>query len=158
MNSLYNNRTAALTGLVEDFLRGHHCSEMVFVKLGQYYDESFDPRLMRLATGFGGGIAEAADVCGALVGGVMLIGHLYGRTSLNEDQRGVLAVLPYLPGPIPGGTRRNQLLPTSRGANSNPTNHQKCAEVVKKAADILLDILPAPGSGGPKRKTDQSIP
>ncbi len=145
MNPLYDNREALLDSLVDDYLRGHHCSEMIFTKLGQYYDESFDPRLMRLATGFGGGIAEAADVCGAVVGGVMLIGYLYGRSGLDEDQSACWRYSRTFRDRFHrelGGTTCYHF---TRG-EFNPANHRKCAEVVRKAAEILLDILPVPGS------------
>jgi C_GCAxxG_C_C family probable redox protein len=149
MNSLYGNREAALTSLNDDFLRGHHCSEMIFVKLGQYYDESFDPRLMRLATGFGGGIAEAADVCGAVVGGVMLIGHLYGRTGLHDDQQDCWRYAPQFRDRFEQELGGTSCYHFTQG-EFNPANHRKCADVVKTAAEILLDILPPPK---PKRSS-----
>jgi C_GCAxxG_C_C family probable redox protein len=129
--------------MVEDFLQGHHCSEMIFAKLGQYYDPEFDPKLMRLATGFGGGIAESADVCGALAGGVMLIGYLYGRAGLDESQDKCWRYC---------RTYRERFLAELGGTTCfhftqgrfNPENHRKCAEVVRQAADILLNILPPP--------------
>jgi len=132
---------ALLRQIEDDFMTGHHCSEVVFAHVGRFCDPDFDPRLMRLATGFGGGIAEEADVCGALAGGVMLIGYLYGRTSLKEDQtrcwelsreyrRRFLEAL--------GGTSCHYF---TQG-RFNPENHRKCAEqVVLKAARILLDVL-----------------
>lgn len=143
LNPAHGNRDAVLRNLVDDFLRGHHCSEVVFVKLGQWYDETFDARLMRLATGFGGGIAESADVCGALVGGIMLIGHLYGRTALSESQKDCWRYSRLF---------RDRFLKELGGTSCfhftkgqfNPANHRKCADVVTKAAEILLDILPEP--------------
>ena len=71
---------------LEMLLAGHHCSEVILTTIGRRRVKGFDPALMRIATGFGGGIAEAADVCGALVGAIMVIGLLHGRTSLDEDQ------------------------------------------------------------------------
>jgi len=134
-------REALLRHIEEDYMAGHHCSEVIFTHLGRYYDPAFDPALMRLATGFGGGIAEEADVCGALVGGVMLIGYLYGRSSLKEDQTRCWE--------LSRAYRRRFL--EELGSTSceyftqgqfNPDNHRKCAEeVVLKAARILLDLL-----------------
>ena len=134
------DRELLLKGIEEDFLGGLHCSEVIFTHLGRCYDPEFDPRMMRLATGFGGGIAEEADVCGALVGGVMLIGHLYGRSSLKEDQTRCWE--------LSRAYRRRfkeELGDTScyyfTKGQFNPENHRKCAEVVLKAARILLDLL-----------------
>jgi len=47
---------------------------------------NLDPRLVRMATGFAGGVGESMqEMCGALSAGVMIIGALYGRNSLEED-------------------------------------------------------------------------
>jgi len=41
---------------------------------------NLDPRFVRMATGFAGGVGESKqEMCGALSAGVMLIGALYGR-------------------------------------------------------------------------------
>lgn len=127
-----------------DFMSGHHCSEVVFAHLGRYYDDDFDPKLMRLATGFGGGIAEEADACGALVGGVMLIGYLCGRSSLAEDQTRCWALsrayCRRFREELGGTTCRH----FTQGRFC-PENHRRCAdEVVLPAVCILLDILGTP--------------
>jgi len=143
MNELYGGRRATLQSMRGGFDKGYNCAEMVFTKLGRYYDPDFDADLMRLATGFGGGMGEAADVCGALVGGVMLIGYLYGRTSLAEDKEDCQRY-----------TRRfhDEFLRRCGGTSCahftqgefTPANQQKCANVVTQAAEILLDMLPEP--------------
>ncbi len=46
--------------------------------------QDFDEEWVRLANGFGGGIAEALDVYGTLVGTVMLIGALCGGCRGSE--------------------------------------------------------------------------
>jgi len=134
-------RESLLKQIEEDFMAGHHCSEVIFTHLGRYYDPEFDPRMMRLATGFGGGIAEEADVCGALIGGVMLIGYLYGRTFLDEDQSRCWEL---------ARTYRQRFLKELGGTTCfyftqgefNPENHRKCCyDVVLKAARILLNLL-----------------
>jgi C_GCAxxG_C_C family probable redox protein len=38
----------------------------------------------RIATGFGGGIGKQGEVCGAVSGGVMVIGLLRGRTQSDD--------------------------------------------------------------------------
>ena len=45
-----------------------------------------DPRIVRVTTGFAGGLGEIKqEMCGALSTGVMIIGALHGRNSLEED-------------------------------------------------------------------------
>ena len=154
------NRESVLKRIEQDFMAGHHCSEVIFMHLGRFHDPNFDPGLMKLATGFGGGIAEEADVCGALVGGVMLIGYLYGRTSLDEDQ-GLCWEL--------ASAYRRRFLKELGGTSCfyftqgqfNPENHRRCADkVVLEAARILLDILRPSrqsGEGSLKRQMGRSV-
>jgi C_GCAxxG_C_C family probable redox protein len=47
-----------------------------------------DPRLRRIVSLFGGGVGGThEELCGALSAGVMIIGALYGRSSLGEDEQ-----------------------------------------------------------------------
>ena len=39
-----------------------------------------------MATPFGGGVGRSEDICGALVGGVLAIGIVKGRTAPQEDR------------------------------------------------------------------------
>ena len=50
--------------------------------VGEYkLGADFDDRLMRIAAGFGGGVAGTHEyICGALSGGIILLGLLHGRT------------------------------------------------------------------------------
>jgi C_GCAxxG_C_C family probable redox protein len=50
------------------------------------WQPEFDEGLVRIANPFVGGIAGAGDLCGALAGGLMVIGYLFGRTSPEESQ------------------------------------------------------------------------
>jgi len=43
--------------------------------------------LPRMASGFGGGMAGAGGTCGALVGAVMAVGLLHGRSRPEDDRR-----------------------------------------------------------------------
>lgn len=40
--------------------------------------------ILKSATGFGGGIGNIGSTCGAFAGGVLILGILYGRTSLKH--------------------------------------------------------------------------
>jgi len=40
--------------------------------------------ILKSATGFGGGIGNMGSTCGAFIGGVLILGILYGRTSLKH--------------------------------------------------------------------------
>lgn len=46
----------------------------------------FPPEVLKAATGFGTGIGEARQLCGALAGAVMAIGLRQGRTDCREGR------------------------------------------------------------------------
>lgn len=144
-----SNSEPVLKHIEEDFMAGHHCSEVILTHIGRFYDPEFDPKLMKLATGFGGGIAQEADVCGALVGGVMLIGYLYGRSSLSEDQTRCWELSRTYRRRFKDELGHTSCYYFTRG-EFNPENHRKCAEVVLKAARILLEVL-----GGAKLRVER---
>ena len=95
----------------------------------------------RMATGFAGGVGDGRqEMCGALSGGLLVIGGLFGRTSLNEDDRPALAL----------ATRYRERFRLELGATQcarvweishAPGGVGSCALVVQRAAMILLELL-----------------
>ena len=67
---------------IGEYLRGAHCSEVIFKDVTKAWNHNFDESLVRVATPFGGGIAERGDACGALVGALMVIGYLFQMSIL----------------------------------------------------------------------------
>ncbi len=80
------NLEEVLKTSIEEYTAGIHCSEVIFKNVTTAWCPDFDESLVRIATPFGSGIADRGDVCGALVGGLMVIGYLFGRRSLAESQ------------------------------------------------------------------------
>jgi C_GCAxxG_C_C family probable redox protein len=65
---------------------GYHCSEAVLLAVGPRVVRDWHPACVRMSTGFAGGMGGSRqDVCGALAGGVMVIGALFGRSTLEDD-------------------------------------------------------------------------
>ena len=55
------------------FREGYSCSQSVFSALAQRWN--IDPEVsLRIAAGFGGGIARSARTCGCVTGAIMAIG------------------------------------------------------------------------------------
>jgi C_GCAxxG_C_C family probable redox protein len=109
---------------------------------------NLDPRIVRMATGFAGGVGESKqEMCGALSAGVMIIGALYGRNSLEEDDLPALDL----------ATRYRERFTAELGtACCGPLYEQvhapgglgSCSAVVERAARILLGLLVEQGSEG----------
>lgn len=65
---------------------GYHCSEAVLLAVAPRVVRDWNPACARLSTGFAGGVGGSRqEVCGALSGGVMVIGALFGRSTLQDD-------------------------------------------------------------------------
>lgn len=56
-----------------------YCSESVLHTLNEFLGWPFDRAVVRLAAGFPVGIGRSGCVCGAISGGVMALGMVYGR-------------------------------------------------------------------------------
>jgi C_GCAxxG_C_C family probable redox protein len=63
---------------LEKFLEGYDCAQSVFYA---YCDDlGFDKNIaLKMTSGFGGGMGGKGEVCGAVVGGIMVIGAKHGR-------------------------------------------------------------------------------
>jgi C_GCAxxG_C_C family probable redox protein len=63
---------------VEKFLAGYNCAQAVLYAFGDELRFDKDTAL-RLACGFGAGMARKQEVCGAISGGIITIGLKHGR-------------------------------------------------------------------------------
>jgi C_GCAxxG_C_C family probable redox protein len=73
---------AAAEAAARHFDAGHNCAEAVLRAFAEDRGE-FD--VVRLATGFGGGMGRDGDQCGALSGAVMVVGLWFGRQDAGDD-------------------------------------------------------------------------
>jgi C_GCAxxG_C_C family probable redox protein len=71
---------------VEKFKEGFNCAQSV---LYSYAEElHVDPDLaLRIANGFGGGMGRKQEVCGAVSGGILVLGLLHGRGMQDGKER-----------------------------------------------------------------------
>jgi len=68
---------------VKMFGEGFICSQAVFAAFAE--DLGLDIKMsLKIANGFGGGIARNQHICGAVSGAIMLIGLKYGKTELAD--------------------------------------------------------------------------
>ncbi|GAB6060180.1 C-GCAxxG-C-C family (seleno)protein [Desulfonatronum parangueonense] len=68
----------------EYFADGLYCAESVLLAMARSHGVQSE-LLPALATGFGSGLARTCGPCGALLGGVMALGMLRGRSSAQES-------------------------------------------------------------------------
>jgi len=75
-----------LTDIAETrFREGYSCSQAVFSALAEGWN--IDPNVsLRIAAGFGGGLARSAQTCGCVTGGIMALGLAQRGISPEENR------------------------------------------------------------------------
>lgn len=124
----------------EEYMRGGHCSEVIFKYVTAARSADFDQNLARIANPFGGGMADCGDTCGALIGGLMVIGYIYGRRNLSEDQ----TLSWQLSRAYHEGFRQEFGDTTCygiRGKVFNRETHIRCSRTVRRSIQLLWRIL-----------------
>ena len=80
-------RRSAKDAALDCFAQRYNCAESVLLGLIEYYNLDCECA-PRIASGFGGGVGQCGDLCGAVSGAVMAIGLIFGRDDLsNPDQK-----------------------------------------------------------------------
>lgn len=109
--------------------------------VGEHLLGKVDDQVRRMATGLGGGVGGTQqEMCGALSGGVLLIGALYGRTGAGEDDSQCMRLSSLYRERFArtmGATRCGNL----RSGRYGSSGTSPCATLVERAAYILLEML-----------------
>ena len=153
-----SDMSVSKAGLVEravkHLLAGYNCAQTTLLccqELMNMYQEE----VLKSATGFGGGIGNLSDICGAVAGGVMAISQKFGRVGLSEEEaerkeRTYQLAAEYLRTfqHAKGSPYCRDLLgvdisdPDTRKAYWTPENRRKCAEgPVAAGLTILFEIF-----------------
>jgi len=74
------------------FKEGFNCAEAIVKAFNELYNTPMDPNVVRMATGFGGGLGHAGCMCGALAGSAMILGVLKGRNDSSESRKPAYAL------------------------------------------------------------------
>lgn len=70
----------------KNFSKGYNCSECVLEAVLSSVETDLPEQVLKLATGFGGGVGLYGDSCGAITGAVMAVGAVHGRANLPEAE------------------------------------------------------------------------
>ncbi len=121
---------------------GLHCSEGLLFAVGERVLDPLPAELVRAGTGFGGGIGGTqVGYCGALIGALMLIGAVHGRTDAHApDEPAYRLSATYLEvfRETFGATHCDALLRLGYGSEQN-----SCSALVGRAARLLMGVLEA---------------
>jgi C_GCAxxG_C_C family probable redox protein len=67
------------------FIKGFNCCQAVLSTYGVDYGIERE-KALKLASGFGAGIAYMGDICGAVSGAIMVLGLKYGRSRVEDEK------------------------------------------------------------------------
>ncbi|MFW9865922.1 MAG: C-GCAxxG-C-C family protein [Candidatus Thorarchaeota archaeon] len=138
----------ALSSFNEDF----NCAQSVLSTFSSQYGLERDTAL-KLATGFGGGVARLGHICGAVSGATMVIGLKYGmginkNIEAKENTYKVIRDFTNKFQKLHGSILCRELLEcdinTIEGKNIYAQNEyfeKKCTQYVKTAVEILEQLL-----------------
>jgi C_GCAxxG_C_C family probable redox protein len=111
--------------------------------VGEYLFGPIDDQTRRMATGLGGGVGGTyQELCGALSGGVLLIGALYGRIRPDEDDSRCMTLVSRYRERFAqelGTTHCGDLRATGYGSDGK----WPCSVLVERATRVLLETLAA---------------
>ena len=138
---------------LEKFLAGYNCAQAVLFSFCDDLGLDRDTAL-KLATGFGAGMARKQEVCGAIAGGIIALGLKHGRgeghdQTLTETTyakaRELMSRFQSLHGSCTSHTLLNGCdLNTPEGQQSFKDNdliHKTCAPCVKTVVETVETIL-----------------
>ena len=134
------------------FLEGFSCAQAVFSAFAEAEGMDLETAL-RTSSSFGAGMARMGDACGALTGGMMVLGLKYGRTVADDTdakEKNYRLVHEFVEEFNNGfeNTMCRDLLgfdPDSPEASqrfeNEPELEKRCAGFVREASEILEKII-----------------
>lgn len=116
--------------------------------MGEHALADWNPKYVQLGTGLAGGLAGSRqEMCGALSGGVLLIGGLLGRQYPDEDDAQAYELAAQYRERFLIELGDTQCAPL-REAVEAPGGPGTCAPLVERATAVLLGLLALDGRDG----------
>jgi len=146
------------------FRDGLYCSEAILRAFNESHRLGLDPSAYTIATPFGAGMGAAKCSCGAVTGGLLVLGLARGRTGTDQSEEPAFTVAKELHDRF----RARYKVICCRGLTrrlpwGEPEHHQACQEYVRFAAAAVRDLLsdgPAwrdsTGAAGPGTDSDDA--
>lgn len=135
------------------FQNGYNCAEAISTAIVEWYGPVSAGFTPRVATAFGGGIGGTkCENCGALTGGLIALGWLFGRTEPGADKQDAYTFATEFRNKfldLFGSTQCKAILV----ALGQQENLLKCKRMTGAAAGILFDILANERQNNPKSES-----
>jgi C_GCAxxG_C_C family probable redox protein len=139
------NKTTLYETASRNYKAGFNCSESVFRAFCEQYGIDSSPEMLKIASGFGGGMAYKEGPCGAATGAVMAISLLAGRSEPTQDRKPIKELTHEFISQFNqkfGAISCGALNPHEPGS---PAQKENCHAITAEAAALLAAFIEAKG-------------
>jgi C_GCAxxG_C_C family probable redox protein len=114
----------------------------MLLAVGKHLLGDLEPQSIRMASALAGGVGRThQEMCGALGGGVLVIGALFGRASLDQDDQVALDLAALYRARFLAAFGHTQCARLRESVVDAPGGLGSCAVLVERAASLLLELL-----------------
>lgn len=132
------------------FREGYNCAESVFLAFRELLAPDLDRNMVRLFTGFGGGLGYAGCICGALTGSTAVLGLLAGRTDCQEDRLRAYKLAKEFHDRFEGNFGATCCRSLNPHPFDSPEHLRNCLKITGNTAKLLMEFLLEKGLYGPR--------
>jgi len=120
---------------------GFHCAEVISKTIIDVFGTTQAVDIPKVASGFGGGMGlTKQDTCGTLIGGIIVLGYLYGRNIPGENIQTVAGLAKAFRERFiekNGSTRCPEILQKF----GEQENMMKCKQMTAEVAGMLAELI-----------------
>jgi C_GCAxxG_C_C family probable redox protein len=129
----HNTKAQAAQRAADLMANRWHCSEAIFIAVGEHELGDLSEQMIKMSTPFAGGIGgQHLDLCGALTGGIMAIGAARGRADSSIDDQACQTL---------AADYRNAFLEKFGSLICADLKQGECGELTRQASLLLMDLL-----------------
>jgi C_GCAxxG_C_C family probable redox protein len=121
--------------------RQYNCAESVLRGVCHAQGIELSDQGKRMATPFGGGVGRSEDICGALIGGVLAIGAVKGRTTFHEDRLAAYDAAGRLHGSFCGQFGSTSCKVLNKSDFKSAEHRPRCGRYVEAATRLTIQML-----------------
>lgn len=113
-----------------------NCAECILYSANEEYKLGIDAKGLKLAAGFGGGMA-VEDVCGAMTGAIMVLGNMFVNERAHESDRIKELTKEFI-------QKFNDTLKSKNCKELKAMyrdDNKRCSDIIKAASEILDEII-----------------
>ena len=124
------------------FISGFHCSEAIMKTFNDAYRLGYSKKMIKMATGLGGGMGKAKCSCGCVTTGSIILSSIYGRDDLHMDDSMAFDLARELNERFKQEFRVTCCVALTRNIEwGHPSHVKTCSSYVYQGALILANIL-----------------